>query len=118
MIIPNNKDYLEIYTYNIAFCHFSMFFMSGFHILIDKMSHPMTLSQLMTAHISFLSSPAKHLHIDESLSQAGLVLAACRIVCFSPVGATNLQWKQVGNSVTVCSVKHIGAVYEDVKGIV
>lgn len=43
----------------------------------------------------------EHLHKLESLLRVGLLLAVCRIVCFSPVGATNLISKHVNNSLDI-----------------
>lgn len=43
----------------------------------------------------------EHLHKLESLLRVGLLLAVCRIVCFSPVGATNLISKHINNSLDI-----------------
>lgn len=77
MISSNNKDCLYIYKRNKRFSKFSMAFFSGIHLWATKCLTASNWAKWwLRTH--FLSRAAEHLHRDESLSEAGLLLYACR----------------------------------------
>lgn len=77
MISSNGKDCLNIYNRNKTFSKFSTAFFSGIHLWATKCLTASNWTKWWL-RTRFLSRAAKHLRRDESLSEAGLLLYACR----------------------------------------